>query len=731
VKEDDSLERDQPAQSSGAAPAEPPPPAAPEPLRGAPIWVAPLFVAGLVLVYIGERVLEASPTPRVIETGLGTVAVLVATLVRFAPKWRAAVGEQREIERLLGGLSLIGVLALIVYFATTDTGSSWLGISSLARDTRERVLGVLAVVWIVLIGVSVVPLLFAEGARLPMRRAERPELRRVRIAAASGLTLVLAAVYGALFVYAADGLDLKADYSYFKTSRPSDSTRKMAESLSEPVEVIAFFPQVNEIKSEVDGYLAELSKGIPSLKVEVVDRLLEPKRARELRATQDGVIVLSRGTVTETLNIGTDPKLARPKLKTLDRDFQERLLKLVRSRRVAYLSVGHGELNDTGRAEDKDRAVRIARTLLEKQNYMVKDLGLVQGLATDVPEDAAIVFVLGPTEPFAPEEIAALGRYADRGGKLFLALDPEGIGISEAQAAGVTPGGEPPAPAQAATKPDQEPAAEPGEQPAPKQPPAKPGADTPDALATADDGSKQSPSGLEALARVVGLELSPTLLANEQQHFRRRYNDSDRTLLATNRFSSHASVSTLSRNSARAGVVAFGSGSLERAPAATQKIDFTVKSMPSTFADENNNFRKDEGEKTSTFNIAAAVSAPAKDGKAAPKPDDKKDDKKKDDKSPPPDEMRAFVLADADAVTDLVMANFVGNQVLFLDAMRWLGGEESFAGEPTSEEDVKIEHTKKQDLIWFYATIFGAPALIGGAGFWYSRRARRRRGAGR
>jgi hypothetical protein len=733
VNEDGTPERAEVEPSPEAAPPAPAPAASA--LRGAPVWVAPLFVAGLVLVYVGERVLEASPSARLIATGLGVVAVLVSTLVRFAPKWRAAAGEQREIERLLGILSLIGVLALVVYFATTETGSSWLGISSLARDTRERVLGVLAVAWIVLIGVSVVPLLFAEGARLPMRRAERPELRRVRIAAASGLTLVLAAVYGALFVYAADGLDVKADYSYFKTSRPSDSTRKMAESLSEPVSVIAFFPQVNEIRSEVDGYLSELAKGIPSLKVEVVDRLLEPKRARELKATQDGVIVLSRGTVNETLSIGTDPKLARPKLKTLDRDFQERLLKLVRSRRVAYLSVGHGELNDTGRVEDKDRAVRIARTLLEKQNYLVKDLGLVQGLATDVPDDAAIVFVLGPKDPFAPEEIAALSRYADRGGKLFLALDPEAVGTSEAEAAGVAPGaaaqhpeaatpGKEPGPAldEAAATGDDKPA-KPGDKRA-----AKPGAQ--DLATPPASGSPRSASGLEELARVVGLELSPTLLANEQQHFRRRFNDSDRTLLATNRFSSHASVSTLSRNSARAGIVAFGAGSLERAAAATQKVDFAVKSLPGTFADQNNNYRKDDDEKAATFNLAAAVSAPAKGDRPLPKPDADKD-KKKDDKSPPPDEMRAFVIADADAVTDLVMANFVGNQVLFLDAMRWLGGEESFAGEPTSEEDVKIEHTKQKDLIWFYATIFGAPALIGGVGFWYSRRARRRRGAGR
>ena len=50
----------------------------------------------------------------------------------------------------------------------------------------------------------------------------------MRAARQRGLTLALAAIYGALFVYAAGGVDWKVDYSYFKTSRPSESTRKIA-----------------------------------------------------------------------------------------------------------------------------------------------------------------------------------------------------------------------------------------------------------------------------------------------------------------------------------------------------------------------------------------------------------------------------------------------------------------------------------------------------------------------
>ena len=58
-----------------------------------------------------------------------------------------------------------------------------------------------------------------------------------------------------------------------------------------------------------------------------------------------------------------------------------------------------------------------------------------------------------------------------------------------------------------------------------------------------------------------------------------------------------------------------------------------------------------------------------------------------------------------------------------VDAMRWLVGEESFSGQVNNEEDVRIEHTKQQDLAWFYSTIFGVPALVLGVGLFFRRRA--------
>lgn len=708
-----------------SAPPAIPAPAPGLPARSAPGWILALYLIGLVLVFIGERVLSG------LERGgaeavtlLGVVAAIAATVLRFSPRFRSG-GERQSIETLLAILSVVGLVGLAVYFLSGDQAATRLGLDRLAAEKRERVEELLRVIWISLVLISVAPMAFAEAALRPMRHAERPESRRVRAAAATGVALALAAIYGSLFVYAASGVDLRVDYSYFKTSRASDSTKKLLASLSKPVEVVAFFPQVSEVRSEVAAYLSSVKS--PKLKVRIEDRLLVPKLAKELNASQDGVLVLKQGEAKQTLSVGGDMDAARPKLKTLDRDFQEQLLKIAKSRKTVYLTAGHGEITDAGRGQPAQpgRSGKLVKALLQRQNLLVKDLGMAQGLAQQVPDDADLVLCLGPTEPFAREELATLSRYLDAGGKLFLALDADALSTR-----GTLTGSE-------------------------ASPPPDPDAET--NLADAPDAGHEPPAGVTEprektpgdqgdgalafygdLAKVVGLTFSPVVLANERQHVRVRYNDSDRTRLVTNSFSSHASVSTLSRNAPRAAAVFFGAGSLEKGAAPGEKVDFAVRSMAGTFKDLNKNYAQDQNtESLGTFNLAAAVTRPVKGAAKAEKKvtddkkaDDKKDrkkDKKKDERSDAePLESRAFVLADSDAVSDFVLSEIVGNQILFVDAVRWLVGEESVQGLPNTEEDVRIEHTKQGDLGWFYATIFGVPGLILGAGLFIGRRSRAR-----
>ena len=632
---------------AGEAPASAGAPAAggAKPAAEAPIpagaWMVPAYAGALALVFLGERVVPTIDGARYALSGLGVAGLGLVTALRFVTAARAS-GERRGVERSLAILSALGLAAVAAYFTTTEAGRGLLGVAKAAPETRARIEAATTVGWVGLLVIATVPLFFGELALAPMRRAPRIERRRVRAATLSGMTLGLAAVYSALFVYAAGELDVKVDFSFYRTARPSDSTKRVAEGLTEPIKVTAFFPQLNDVGAEVAGYLREVAAATPNVTVEVQDRLLVPALAKEAKVSQDGVVLLTRGASRETLTIGAEMKTAGAKLKSLDTDFQKALLKVMRAPRIAYLTVGHGELNEaTGAAAAEGRSTKGLRKLLESQNYTVKDLGLAQGLGSELPKDAFLVVVLGPSKALLAEEVATLRRYADGGGHLLLALDPD---------------------------------------------------------AKAD---------LDPLAGVAGLTWKPELLANDKMYVRRRYNPSDRGILVTTRYSSHASVSTLSRNAQRAPVIFPGASSLDKRDGADEKIDFTVKSLGETFTDLDGNFEHDAAtEKRSAYNLAAAVS---KDLGGAEK------DKK---------EMRAFVLADADALSDAAFGN-EPNILLAVDALRWLGGEESFAGAMTTTEDVKIEHTKEKDQLWFYGTIFLAPSLVLGLGFVVMRRGRR------
>ncbi len=166
-------------------------------------------------------------------------------------------------------------------------------------------------------------------------------------------------------------------------------------------------------------------------------------------------------------------------------------------------------------------------------------------------------------------------------------------------------------------------------------------------------------------------------------------------------FTSHPSVTTLQRLGPRASVVLPGAGwiNTKRERTAAIPVDSPIKAHFATFVDKNGNFTADPGEDKRAWELAATAV-------------------KKD--------ARVFVIADSDWIADEAI-RFAGNSVLALDVVHWLMGDESFSGQTSTEADVKITHTRKQDVVWFYSTIFLAPALVIGAGVVVTRSTRRKR----
>ncbi len=620
-----------------------------------------VYLAGMLLIYLGEKVWPQPLTARLVLDGVGALGILFAVVGRFVNRARTR-GDERSVEGMLIASYLGGICALLLYAAQIDQVRD--AVKPLLQDPKilDRGRTILRVLWPIVWLCSVLPALCMEISYASMRGAESVERRRVSYSAASGITIAMAICSLFVINYIASVHNLKRDLSYLKSTSPSKEAKEMVAHLTEPFQVLLFYPEVNEVKESILRYLEEF-KGLSSFfSVATYDQALEPSKAQQYKVNGNGNIVFTYGDKSETLQVGERIEEAKQKLAKLDEEFQKKFIQLVASKKVAYFTTGHGErpYEWTSDAKEDTRAtVKGLRSILKAQQFDVKPLGIGQGLGSEVPADASVVIIVDPSRDFLPEEISALRRYLDQGGHLLVALDPEGLGPE---------------------------------------------------------------TNLVRLVESYGIKFVPTVLANARYYMVQSHTKADRYILFTNRTSSHPTVTTLSRNSSRLAVVLVRSGYLEKtSDKATPKVTMTLRSMPETWADKARTMEPPSEKENKTFEIAAAV-----EKVVAPSSGEEKssDESKKAEKTAKaeggPDQMRMLVVADADALADMVIGN-LGNYYLVHDGLKWLVGEEAFMGKMSSEEDVRILHTKDQDVVWFYATIFAVPAVVLGIGIGYNK----------
>ncbi|MBK8257483.1 MAG: hypothetical protein IPK82_33045 [Polyangiaceae bacterium] len=239
-------------------------------LESAGPWLVPVYLLSLLLLLVGERVVPSEDALRYAFSALGVLGIVATTAVRA----RTAFGgsdERSRVERTLTYFMIGGALAIGLYFATTEAGRNLLGFASMKPETRARLAGALTIGWTAALTMCVSPLIFGEMAIAPMRRAAHFEARRVRSATIAGATLAFAATYVALFTYAAGESDQKLDFSYYRTSRPGESTKNLAKTLSEPIEVTAFFRSSTMLATRSKGTFRSLHRRLrrfnPSTKI--------------------------------------------------------------------------------------------------------------------------------------------------------------------------------------------------------------------------------------------------------------------------------------------------------------------------------------------------------------------------------------------------------------------------------------------------------------------------------
>ncbi len=317
---------------------------------------------------------------------------------------------------------LFGILALALMVGGQLGCVDALG---LEQDGLKKAEVVLAGLWPLMWLCATFTLLSVERVRAANPIA-LPDARS-RLAALAGLSTALALACLLPLNYLAHENNERWDHSYFKTATPGTSTQAIVENLANPVRVYLFFPHTSDVTEEIRTYFDQLEA--PNLDITYADQALEGELAKKLKVQKNGTIALVRGegedAQIQRIRIGVQLDKARRKLKRLDEEVHKSMLKIVSDARTVYVTAGHGEMYwKRGTGKTSARLLSTFKKELRSLNFRVKELGPAQGLANEVPEGADLVIVMGPTQAFLPEEIAALQAYAAQGGSLLVALDP-------------------------------------------------------------------------------------------------------------------------------------------------------------------------------------------------------------------------------------------------------------------------------------------------------------------
>lgn len=228
------------------------------------------------------------------------------------------------------------------------------------------------------------------------------------------------------------------DWTSSKLYTLSEKSLDLVRNLDSEIRIVVFMVPGSPLFDQAQELLERYAAVSDKITVETIDPEREPLRTKAL-AEQFGItmadtVVFIAGDRTKYV---TSEEMVdydysgmqygqQPTIRAFrgEEEFTSAIQSLVISEvPKVYFVGGHGEavpvVEDSGAFAGRSLSLLVDK--LKKDNMAAEDLTLLSG---EIPDDADVIAIVGPTRGYTEVEIEALDAYLDRGGRLLVALDP-------------------------------------------------------------------------------------------------------------------------------------------------------------------------------------------------------------------------------------------------------------------------------------------------------------------
>jgi len=300
---------------------------------------------------------------------------------------------------LFGALGLVfvlfGLLSVLLLVAGAPTDLAWIWLNF--------------VIGLLLLGGAVASSF--DSIRERMRSGEGRRIGKYGSSAVAQALIVLVIVGSLGFL--ANRYHKKWDASEAGVHSISDQTQKLLAGLEQDIQIVAFYPKLDQanVRTLLDRYQYASER----VKIEYADPNARPDLIERYGVTPEkigeGLLFVKIGEESVQLEKPDEEKLTNAVLKLTRR-----------SHKKAYFVTGHNERAVEGKGADGKEGFAKAADALRNENYRFETLTLET--KPEIPDDADVVIMAGPTQPLRPGDADKLQRYLERGGALMVLIDP-------------------------------------------------------------------------------------------------------------------------------------------------------------------------------------------------------------------------------------------------------------------------------------------------------------------